>query len=57
MYLTSYSPNQKHLAADAQREQEKCLRDIQRVQHETRRELSVLNEVSRNMDEIWWSRN
>ncbi|TMW57463.1 hypothetical protein Poli38472_003388 [Pythium oligandrum] len=44
-YQKHYQRKSQNHAADALREQEKFLKDIQHVQHETRRELAVLNET------------
>lgn len=37
--------NQHHFAAEAAKEQEKCLRDVQRTQRETKREIAALQET------------
>lgn len=43
---TSYRrKNQKNYAAESLKEQEKCHRDIQKVQSDTRREIEALHEV------------
>lgn len=45
MVLSYRRKNQHHFAAEAAKEQEKCLRDVQRTQWETKREIAALQET------------